>query len=197
MAILSANALCTLDQVQEYFLMNVDSSIPTSSFISDLLTDLINRKTDQFEKYCGITSFKASTLTEYYDGNGSIYLYPKHTPINSVTSIHDDYDWIWGAGSIIDAVDYRIIGGKYIVCKAGFSEGNQNIKIVYSGGYTSIPGDLVQSCIEEVAVSYNKRHMIGVLQQSMNMTGSVSYQEAGLMQSTKEVLNRYKTVGVI
>lgn len=185
------NALATLNECKDFYGMTASKQAD-----DDLIEDLIDRVTQLFETYCGITSFKAADYTEYIDGQSDKYIFPKNTPINSVTSIHDDTDWVWGANELLDASDYRIVDEKYVVYNSGvFSLGEQNIRIIYNGGFTTIPLDLKQACIEEVMTRYKHRKDMDVIQKSQE-DGNVTYNQAAFLPSTLVVLNKYRPLWV-
>lgn len=196
----SNNALCSLEEVQSYYFLNSNGTFPTSSTMNDKLEDLINRKSTQLLKYVGIDTFLTTTRTEYYDGNGTKYLFLKYKPVNSIASIYDDTDWEWDGDSLIAATDYRIVGNRFVVLKDDiFTTGDQNIKITYSSGYSEIPGDVKQACIEEIVFAYENanQHRIGLIQKTIDGAGSVQYYETGIMKSTTQILNKYKSIMVM
>lgn len=183
-----ADALTSLDDLKEYIgLTTGDHDL--------LLENLIDRATDLFETYCD-RKFAAAAYTEYHDGRGLDKLFPKQWPVNSVTSIHDDSDWTWGADTLIDAGDYRIAHDGYIQMKTStFSDDVQNVKIVYNGGYSTIPEDLAQACIEQAAWMFKQSPegsaLLGVSAKSFP-DGSVSYTTRDLLSQVTLVLEKYR-----
>ena len=183
----SANALTDLENVKNFYGMTGAKQLD-----DDLLEDLIDRVTEAIHSYCNVTAFKQNTYTEYQDGAGSKYLFVNNVPIISVTSIHDDADWEWTVDELIDDTIYRILDSKYIVLKDDlFTSGDQNIKIVYSAGYATIPGDLEQVCIEEVVRKYKHRRDIDIQSKTLE-DGTAQYVSKNLMQSSRIVLNKYR-----
>lgn len=192
MSIINSDALCSVDDVKNFFYMSDSGEVPSVSNVDELIETLINGLTDSFEMYCGAKSFKQSTYTEYYDGNGSEFLFLNNIYITAITSLYDDTNWSWGSDSLIDSDDYRIVDNKYIVLKDNyFTKGNQNIKSAYTAGYSTIPYDLRQSCIEEVTRKLKHRKEIDLLSKTLT-DGSVQYLEMGLMKQTLQVLSKYK-----
>jgi len=183
----SANALTSLDSVKNFYGMT-----GTKQTDDDLLEDLIDRITELIQSYCNVTNFKSTKYTEYLDGMGSKYLFVNNIPIVSITSIHDDADWGWNSDDLLDSDDYRSVDNKYIVLKDDFfTLADQNIKIVYTAGYTTIPGDLEQVCIEEVIMKYKHRRDIDVQSKTLD-DGTVQYVSKNLMQSSRITLNKYR-----
>lgn len=187
----ATNALATLDEVKNFYGMSGSKQTD-----DDLIEDLIDRMTQLFQTYCGVNSFKATNYTEYIDGESSKYIFPKNTPIISITSIHDDSDWSWAVDTLIAAADYRAVDAKYIVYRDSlFTTGDQNIKLIYRAGYENIPADLKQSCIEEVTKRYKHRRDIDVLTKALE-DGDVTYSETAFLPGTLETLYKYRTLWV-
>jgi hypothetical protein len=186
----AANALATLEEVKLFYGM-----VGSKQADDDLLEDLIDRMTQQFETYCGVNSFKVTDYTEYIDGQSSKYIFPQNPPIVSITSINDDSDWTWDSSTLIDAADYRIVDSRYVVYNSKFGSGDQNIQMVYRGGYSTIPLDLKQSCIEEVTKRYKHRRDIDMTDKTLD-DGSASYTETAFLPQTLEVLYKYKLMWI-
>jgi hypothetical protein len=181
------NSLTDLENVKNFYGMTGSKQLD-----DDLLEDLIDRISEAIYSYCNVTSFKEKTYTEYQDGAGSKYLFVNNTPIISVTSINDDEDWEWGLDTVIDSSQYRIVDKRYIVWKDDyFTNADQNIKIIYKAGYSTVPGDLEQVCIEEVLRRYKHRRDIDVQSKTLD-DGTVQYTSKNFMQSSLTVLNKYR-----
>ncbi len=179
-----ATAITTVQDILDF--VSVDSSPD-----DPLIQNLIDRKTEMFEKYCGVDSFYIADYVEYYDGNGTRNLFVKNNPLNSIAEIADDSDWTWDSDSIIDSSDYRIVESRYVAYKNLFNMGLQNVRVTYNSGYSVIPLDLVEVMIEEVWRNYKRRKEVDVLIKTIS-DGSTHYVPSGLMPSTKQVLDKYK-----
>lgn len=187
---LSDNALISLEDIKEYYFSEDDIN---KSQDDNLLEQLINSYTMLFENFCGVDSFHTTTYTEYIDGKKSYYLYVRNAPINSITTLYDDLDWEWLDSDLIDSDDYRISGDKrYLICKYNFTEGDQNIKITYSGGYDTIPDDLKMTCLMEVSRAFEHRHNVDVISEALDAGGSKTVIQLPLMPLTKKILFYYK-----
>lgn len=181
-----ATAICLVSDI--YSMLSVSDSADES-----LIQNLIDRKTEHFERYCGLDSFYVADYVEYYDGQGSNLVFVKNIPINSVTEIAVDADWSWGTDTVVDSDDYRVVEDRYIIYQSYFDIGIQNIKVSYNAGYSTIPLDLKQVLIDEVVRTYNRRKEQDVLIKTLQ-DGSTHYVPSGLMPSTRHVLSRYKTM---
>ena len=183
-------ALCTLDDVKNFYGITGDKSED-----NDLIKTLIDRYTDIFESYCNRISFETTIYTDYLDSDGGYYIFPEQSPITSVSGIWDDTEWSW-SGSALSSSSYRIANNNSIVSTIPFTKGKNNIKIVYTAGYSTIPGDLKQVLIEEVVRSFKNRKSIDVVAITAS-DGSVSRLSKELLPTTTMVLNRYRRKYVV
>lgn len=129
-----------------------------------LIDDWILAAQAQIERYCN-RAFDSATYTQYYDGNNKRSIVLRNTPVTSVTSI--SYMTAVDTYTAFDATTYTVNADSGVVQLAstwsnalwlagiesptGFQKGNKAIKAVYVGGYSTIPADLSQACIELVA----------------------------------------------
>ena len=185
MSTLPANALCTRKEVKDY--MNV---VQADNTYDNLIHDFIGRVSSAFESYCS-RNFIADDYTEYHDGEGKRNIFPNQFPINTIASIHDDVDWLWGSDTLIDPTDYRIAEDRYIVYNSVFGFSPQNVKLVYNAGYATIPVELTQACIEEVARKIKHRTDFDELVKTMG-DGSVSYTDLSFLPQTFLTLDQFK-----
>ena len=183
------NALATLDEFKNFYGMTGAKQLE-----DDLIEDMIDRMTQLFQTYCGVTSFKAADYTEYIDGESSKYIFPKNTPIISVTELNEDADWNWAADTTIGSDEYRIIDDNQIMYKT-FAAGDQSIKLVYRAGFESVPLDLKQACIEEASIRYKHRRDINILTKSLE-DGDATYSTTAFLPATLETLYKYRTMWV-
>ena len=157
---------------------------------NELLDQLIASVTSIFTSYCGIDQFQSKEYTEYQDGNGTLFLFPNRTPIISVSHLYLDSDWAFESGSEFAIGVYTVIDNRYIAMREDIlTEGIQNVKIVYTAGYVTVPQDIQLACIKEVGKEFQRKGEQDITNRSLN-DGSVTF-EKGLMKSTIEVLNRY------
>lgn len=122
-----------------------------------LLQNIITRMSTQVAKKCN-RQFARATYTEYQSGNGLDYTFVKNPPINSITSVHIDSDRDWTANTLVDADDVHISdqdSGKIILDGDQFSPSDvENVRIIYNGGFATIPQDLEQAFIRLCAAEY-------------------------------------------
>jgi len=186
-------ALVSLAEVKNFIDM-----IVSNSETDDLLSNLINRYSILFENYMN-RDILSREYTQYYDGGGHDMLFLNQYPITTISGIWDDSDWEWNSTTEVDSTSYRvsdeasgIINFRYTT----LGDYIENIKIIYTAGYSSVPEDIKLSCIKEVARSYKGRNEVGVVSKTL-ADGSVSYTAQGLMVETTLVLDMYKRLWVI
>lgn len=188
-------ALTTLSAIQDYRLVNGES-IKTTPEINTLITNLINAVSDKFEKYCG-RLFLSREVVEYQDGGIVDTIFTKQYPINSVTSIHYDSNWVWDASTLISSTAYRIANGNSIVFNSASDlsyRSKQSLKIVYNAGYDTVPYDLENACIMEVLRALKKIEEIGV-SEKRSSDFFIKYITAPFLEESLQVLNIYKVKG--
>lgn len=180
---LNTNALCTEYEIKEF-----DGTLAEGDL--DSIRAVINRMSVMFENYCN-RKFVSQTFTEYYNGTGDRYLYLDNYPVTEITSVHEDPDWDWGSDELIESTEYRIIDDMGIVYQSIFPKGHQNIKVIYTAGYTTVPEDLKQVCIEEVIRAFKKKNRIDQLLITKE-DGTSNYFFDTLLPKTKLVLDMYR-----
>ncbi|NBX24228.1 MAG: phage gp6-like head-tail connector protein [Microbacteriaceae bacterium] len=117
----------------------------------------------QVAQICNRT-FESATVTEIYDGNGEQSIVLRRPPVTSVTSVEwatssttwttlpsEAYRIDLNAGvlsmananaSFLNFDDSMIDRPYRIGVRPSFPRGNQNVRVVYVGGYATIPDDL-------------------------------------------------------
>jgi len=123
--------------------------------------------------------FESASRTEYYDGKDAETIQLREWPVTSITSVkyvNDD-----GSTETIGSTEYRVntltgvlsmlgsVRGRFIVNATGglnspefgvsprFDAGFQNVQVVYTGGYSSIPADLELAVFRLMDVGYSQR----------------------------------------
>lgn len=126
--------------------------------------------------------FESAQFTEYYDAEkycSKIFL--RNYPVISIVSIHDDPDWEWGSGDLIDSTDYRCDLEKGIVHLDGyFSWGAQSVQVIYVAGYdkATLPEGIMQTWLRQIAHWYmDSKNSDWAIQAKTQPGGSVSRKE--------------------
>ncbi len=137
---------------------------------------------DYANKYCNRTFAKydsedaaATTLEETFSGKGGRKYYPLQAPIVSVTKVEywNTDDWTQfdtGTHTPIATTDRVTFQEKYV-----FSEGDDNLRLTYVYGYTTVPAALVRAiCLIAQAYSGTELRDSNIKSQS-DGEQSVSY----------------------
>lgn len=123
-----------------------------------LLTMLLDSANDFVEGYIG-REIASASYTEYFDGDGQREILLNNYPVASITSFEENTGTlnvpVWTA---IDASTYKLspnVGKIFMYCfkRRGF----QNYKVVYTAGYTTIPGDIKLATLKIASGYYNRR----------------------------------------
>lgn len=106
------------------------------------------------ESYLG-RKLVADDYTDYYDGTNSNYLIVDNYPINSITSIYKYEDGVYQELDLSE-YNYRTFGHKIIIDDYIFEEGVGNYKVVYNGGWESLPKDIELALKKLFVVLFNE-----------------------------------------
>lgn len=133
----------------------------TSTGQDALFANLIARCTREIQTYLNREGVAAS-YTERKDGTGSPFLAVREWPITAVTSIHESLDQVFDSTTLVAAADYVAdltlprIRNKW----RGWFEWTQSIRVIYVGGWVTIPTDVEQACIELAAMKFEARNSL-------------------------------------
>lgn len=196
--------LCTLAEVKAW--ANV-----TTAGNDAMLTSLIANVSAFIRQYCS-RDFDAATYTETRNGTGSTKLFLKNSPVTGVTSLTVDGYTIplaaspTGNGYLFDANTIYLIGGRLTGSPVGaggsvpgiFTRSAQNVRVVYTAGYTraptdALPGDLRQAAIDLCLLKFRRRQhpeRAGEALAGQNL----NYVVTELTEEIRGVLDRYKRV---
>lgn len=174
----------------------------SASTWDSLLATLVTSCSVWIENYCGGRRFKNSgtDVTEILDGDpeffGSKVLFLKNYPIISVTSISYATGTLGSPNwNVYDSANYYVKNaGTGEVWFDSLPSGRQNIRVIYQGGYDSVPEDLSLACTQLVARIFNKRKSEGVSNESVG--GASVMWDRELSVEMRKTLNRYRNYAV-
>lgn len=148
MPMIDAQPNCLTSLAHMRYRLDITSAYEDATL--DVINMCINAVSDHFDLVCG-RELKYGSYTEYYDGMGQPLLFVRHWPIVSVTYLYDDTDRQYNSDDLLYNVpgdsaqdEYEIMnvnrpyGNNGIIRRIGgiFCNGQNNIKIVYKGGYS-------------------------------------------------------------
>jgi len=112
------------------------------------ITQLVEALSDFAERYTNHVFVLRAGVTERHSGSLTRdALYLKTIPVETITSIHDDPEGVFGASTLVDPLDYFLASSKAGVVrltgmktgKREFLAGIANVKVVFTAGYSAIP----------------------------------------------------------
>lgn len=146
-----------------------------------LLTVLVDAVSMEVRRWCDrdlTNGFELVSRTEKYDGTGEQTIQLMEWPVSSVTSVK-----VYSAGGTYETLDsntYRVNGDSGVLSRIDpvlarfptnafgtiestfsvqpwFEAGFDNIEVVYTGGYATIPADLKMACYRLTDLAYTAR----------------------------------------
>ena len=127
------------------------------------------------------------------NGTGTRRMVLPDFPVVSVTSVTVDgmlvsqsSDGVVARGWTFDDRGLFMVGGV-------FSMGRNNVRVVYSAGYATVPADIDQACLELVAFRYRGRDRIGHASKSVQGE-TVSYITKDMPAEVAATLAQYRKV---
>ena len=143
-----------------------------------LLDNLINRATYLIESYCNNRRFASTVYTsQEYDGTGTYYINLRHFPVTALSAQQRNHgtigsaDWNDLESDFVKLIDNGEGPGQ-VFYQPGFFKGVRNYRFSYTAGYTTIPYDLEQACLELCSYMYNDRKAKGMKSETL---GEYSY----------------------
>ena len=143
----------------------------TGSTEDTYLTNLLRRASARIEAILGRTVVTA-VYTEFYDGDGTTCINLRQGPVTSVSSLeYVSYDGAGGSSLTAytangdfflrgDETNFRLPG--YLeFYGSNLTNGQQNYKVVYTAGYSSVPYDIEQACLHAAVWFRNERKDTG------------------------------------
>lgn len=181
--------LTTLADVKAW-LQTGQSALPVTD--DALLTRLVTAASQYVQSWLSRPIAPADYF-EVRDGTGGETLQFACFPVAEVLSLSIDGQEIPRAVSS-RAPGYAFSPTQLSVRGYRFTRGVQNIAIGYTAGYSTIPPDIAQACIELVALRYRERTRIGEVSKSLGGAETVAYSQKDLSDAIKTLLQQYRTV---
>ena len=182
-------AYATVTNVKEH--LNISGSAQ-DAFLSNLITEVES----VINLYCVRgDGFASASHTEYYDGGGIAQLTLTHTPVTAIASVYDDLDGDFGSDTLVGATEYRVAratGELVNKDSIAWQDGVGNIKITYTGGYSTIPADIRLATIRLTAKFYNLRSSSGIKQMTAGAL-NLSF-DYSIPDDVKVILNKYRKI---
>ena len=193
-------AIATAAQVRDYIRGLTGTAEDTT------LDTLIARCDSVFASYLGFgppwptsgdPTIEDTSYTLVLDGPGGIDLRLPVYPVQSITSIYDSADRLYGSDDLIPSADYTVYGDEGIVTldadgsTGGWSKIKRGIKVTAVLGWATIPDSIVHACGMQVAHWYNARDHIGRTNISQG-GGSITVRDLGLLPEVRQALAAHR-----
>lgn len=154
------------------------------------------------ERACGrVFEDTGSDVTEYHDGEGIPYICVRRPPITAITAIYIDPARAFGTNTLLAATDYYIVdagnplhtgtielspgwSASLFTEQPTFGCGRQSVKIIYRGGFQSIPADLREAAM--LWAFHMQSHAPGVTSETIG-SYSVTYEQSSRGAIPREV----------
>ena len=191
MTALSAEALTTVADVKE--LLGI-----TGVTQDNIITRNINFATKVILNYCGVSSFRSTAYTEYYDGIGGTDLVLRNRPVITLTSLsYRNEAGNTNSWTVVDTDEYFTDLDAGIINSTAYFNGTYDqYKVVYTAGYATIPDDLAEACAR-LAGYMTEQGLAGQsIKSKQEGQRKVEYFDSGTNASTIESLGLDDILGV-
>lgn len=160
----------------------------------DQLNAAINSVSERFKKYTNRVQINSAEVTEYQRslGLGASWLHAAPVDTSSIAiTIYQDGE----ESETRDETDVTAYASGRLYWNSNpppTSPHEENVKIVYTGGWDTVPGDVQQTAMELVRLDLARLSgQIGA--KSVSFEGSsTSYETTDLPQAVREVWDRYR-----
>jgi len=194
-------ALTTLANLKAFLGISVSTN-------DTLLENCIDRTTKLFEQE---TRRKLKAREYTYDSDSGDYdsdnavlngnsrdriALPQY-PVNSITTLRinetaiDERSSIYGCGWVLED---KAAGILTLVCYV-FTGGLKNIELAFNAGFSVVPEDLENACIEQAAWAFRQSspggNLLGIANKAL-ADGSISYMTKDLLPGVRKTLEWYK-----
>jgi hypothetical protein len=179
-----ATVLTTLPNVKDWLQI-------TNTASDALLTRMIQAFSDAVANYIN-RDLGSQSYDVIRDGNGSNILMFVNYPVTGVTSLTVDGLTV-PARPAPGQNGYVFTTTKMTLVGSVFNKGVQNIELVYTAGFATIPTEIEQAVIEWIADRYVSRDRISI--NSKSLAGeTISYAQNDIPDPVVQILIPYKKV---
>ena len=154
------------------------------------IDDLIAACTPFCQAITGYTLVNDAAHVRVLDGEGFDVIDLRERPVNSVTSVWEDFERVWGSDTLLTAgTDYYLDARNGLLYRANglpWIDWPQSIKVQMNVGYSTIPKDLERAAIEIVSIAWRLRTRAGI--------ASTSSPDSAVYYRNEEIVARAKTL---
>jgi uncharacterized phiE125 gp8 family phage protein len=179
--------LATIDDLKAYLSISgatddpvIESAIKSASV---LISSIINR------------DIETQQYTATYDGSGNVRQVLSFFPVTAISSLTVN-GVAKAAATSFGSSGYRFDDYSVILNNEVFPKGIQNVTVVYTAGYASVPADLKQACVDLAAEVYRRRNRVGETSKAI-AGGTTSYSVADIPPHVRTVINQYRKMSPV
>ena len=162
-----------------------------------LLTRLITAASQFIQSWLN-RQIAVGDWSEIRDGNGGQRMAFANFPVSAVLSLSIDGITVppapagggAGAGYVFSPTELALRG--YV-----FTRRAQNVAVTYTAGYSSVPPDIAQACIDLVTERYRARTRIGEVSKAMMSGETVSFSQKDMSDNVRTLLTQYRAVAPV
>lgn len=184
--------LTTLADVKAW-LQTGQSAFPVTD--DALLTRLITAASQFIESWLN-RRIVQSDYMEVRDGTGGDRLQFASFPVSSVVSLTIDDIAIPPCMSTRTA-GYVFSPTQLVVRGFRFTQRPQNVVVIYRAGFSTVPPEIAQACIELVALRYRDRSRIGEVSRALGSGETVAYSQKDISDPIRAMLQQYRAVAPV
>ncbi|HEY1257774.1 MAG TPA: head-tail connector protein [Stellaceae bacterium] len=181
--------LTTLADVKAW-LQTGQSAFPITD--DALLTRLITAASQFIESWLN-RRIVQSDYIEVRDGTGGRRMQFGSFPVSAVISLTID-DIAIPPSTSTRTAGYVFSPTQLAVRGFYFTRRPQNVVVVYTAGYSPVPPEIAQACIELVALRYRDRTRIGEVSRALTSGETVTYSQQDLSNPVRAMLQQYRAV---
>lgn len=191
----TANELTTIEEAKIFLELR-------SSDHDEMIKRIIIGVSEHVEFHTGRFFKEATYADEIYDGTGTDTLVLDNYPVTAVTKVialrdgpelvqGTDYEFDQKAGLIV-LIGLVTTGTLSQAFK--FPRQKRGVKVSYTGGYATLPGDLLLSLHKAIAFEYSKfsKGAVGILSQALGTENAVEFIRGVYPVDVMDVWDRYR-----
>lgn len=163
----------------------------TGTELDALIDALVPRASAAIETYLS-RKIESQAHVETRDGNGGRSMMLEQYPVTAVSAVTINGQAI-PQSSGFGTAGWRLANRSIVLEGYSFSKGLANVQIDYTAGYSTVPPDIEQACIETILLALERRSHIDV--SSKSLAGeTVSFITADLPPSARKALDPHRRV---
>lgn len=185
---LNANALTTLATAKSHLTINAND--PLQDTRVELFINAASQRIEVFTQ----RKLVSQSLTELQHGRRQNILLLHEFPVTAIAEIRVAFDNNFTPSeTLVDATTYSIGDDKNsVIYQAHFATGYNNIRIMYTAGYSPVPSDLELVCLWMVEWFYLHRTRGDMGRTSINKGDESVGVLAAMPEMIKEIMMDYK-----